>query len=132
MTLARATNVHQHTAEIHRLVQDILQLHEDVLAQLAITIPESDARTLYDTKVDKQQYRNSHAHSSDIIQGLRDRNIAHKIRRSLDMPWLGRSKNLNMTSEPHEGADVAKTFGRLVSCPGKSNYELTDICTSCR
>ena len=116
MTLASATNVHQHTAEIHRIVQEILRLHEEVYRQLKNIIPALETRS-YDGAKPQIRAGDVHIRSIDGSQGPHDKDFGYKIRRSLDIPWLGRSRNQILTSEPREAADVAKAFGRLVRYP---------------
>lgn len=67
---------------------------------------------------DKAHKRSKHArwHSIETLENVIGEKATSVVRRSLDVPWLGRFKHHSPLTTPEAAANVAKIFARMV-CP---------------
>ena len=90
---------------ISQNIREMLCLHEGILLEITALITSSEA-----------QKRSKHVRwqSVETIEGVIVEKAFHAVRRSLDIPWFGRSKQHLKTIAPREAANVAKVFERMV------------------
>ena len=100
--------------EIHRNVHEILTLHEDILLHLRRMVPEAE---VISEKYIQLGPRSKHYQSwrEDRSRAMSVQTAVPIARHSVNTSTPNRSKNQILTSEPHEAADVARVFGRVVS-----------------
>jgi hypothetical protein len=91
----------------------MLCLHEEILFEIKPLILGSADRPA-DSLGTYRRFKHSRWHSIEALEGVMGEKATNAIRRSLDVPWLGRSKHQNVISSPQEAADIARIFERLV------------------
>ena len=93
-------------SEVERNLNEMLILHEELLIHLKMFFATSKHRDSH------------HRHSDSIDSELKDHKSAkrdsRKSVRSMDSLWFRHHKVHAAICEPHEAADIAKVFGRLV------------------
>ncbi|KAL6714072.1 hypothetical protein ACLMJK_008566 [Lecanora helva] len=90
---------------ISQNVGEILHLHEEMLFEIDthVSRPESE-----------MQPGHARGQSADTLESVFGEKITHAVRRSLDIPWLGRRKRQSRSTAPQEAAKVARIFDSMV------------------
>ncbi|KAL8831633.1 MAG: hypothetical protein Q9191_000747 [Dirinaria sp. TL-2023a] len=99
--------------EIHRNVHEILTLHEDIVLRLRRILPELELSSSKHIQLGPRS-RHNQSKSEDRSQGMIIQTAVPIARQSVNNSRPDRSKNQILTSEPHESADVARVFDRVM------------------
>ena len=102
------------SAQIFRNVEDILNLHEELLLHIKFVVPNSELRSEPTKLFSKRHSKHALFPTTDELQATSGWESVAMVRRSAELSWFGRQKRDILTSEPREVAEVAKAFGRFV------------------
>ena len=113
--LESASNVSEENwARVHCNIKEILSLHEELLLHVRRVMREPDVRS--DKTDPKQRMRSKHTRwrSQDGSQATTAETAVPVARRSTEISWLGWTKRPTLVSGPHEAAEIAQVFDRMV------------------
>jgi len=83
----------------------MLQLHEQILSEIIALSTASEPR---------KRPKHARWHSIETLESVIGEKATHAVRRSLDVPWFGKSKQRIPLTAPRDAANVAKVFERMV------------------
>ena len=110
---------HQTRTAIQQNIAQILQLHEDLLAELHQAVPQADlAESLQTETYPATKAKHIRFHSADMIPGRAAENrVTRKFRHSLEIGRSPDRRSQGLVADTKTVGHIAKIFNKHVSGP---------------